>query len=323
MIGSGGTFTNLAEMVQAQRTGQTTSPHGYVITRSEVMHVLERLREEPIEARREIPGLNPQRADIIVAGVAVVARLLKRLDCQQVLVNERGVRDGLMLGLVAALPSTPVPTAPAPEDRLEPVRAFARKCRSNERHCEHVAHLAGEMFDRLQMPYRLPPMGREILQAAALLHDVGYVINHAQHHKHAYHLIMHGDLAGLSAREIELIANVARYHRRAFPKKSHSNFARLGHGDRRLVRCLAGVLRVADSLDRTHRESVTNVRCRVGPGRIRLALEARRNPQVEIWDAERKAELLARACDARVAVTWSRPAKTSRPRLKAIRGKGR
>jgi exopolyphosphatase/guanosine-5'-triphosphate,3'-diphosphate pyrophosphatase len=179
------------------------------------------------------------------------------------------------------------------------------------------------MFDRLQMPYRLPPMGREILQAAALLHDVGYVINHAQHHKHAYHLIMHGDLAGLSAREIELIANVARYHRRAFPKKSHSNFARLGHGDRRLVRCLAGVLRVADSLDRTHRESVTNVRCRVGPGRIRLALEARRNPQVEIWDAERKAELLARACDARVAVTWSRPAKTSRPRLKAIRGKGR
>ncbi|HEY2825266.1 MAG TPA: HD domain-containing protein, partial [Gemmatimonadales bacterium] len=324
MIGSGGTFTNLAEMVQAQRTGQTANPHGYVITRAEVEHVLDRLRGEPLEVRRELPGLNPQRADIIVAGVVVVARLLKRLDCQQVLVNERGVRDGLMLGMVAALPSTPVPDQPTPEDRMEPVRAFARKCRSNERHCEHVAHLAGEIFDRLQLPYRLPPTGREILQAAALLHDVGYVINHAQHHKHAYHLIMHGDLAGLTPREIELIANVARYHRRAFPKRSHPTFDRLARGDRRLVRYLAGILRVANGLDRTHSEAVSSVRCRVGRGRIHLVLEARRQPQVEVWDAERESELLARVTDARITVAWAKPVRAARARLHAIKGrKGR
>jgi exopolyphosphatase/guanosine-5'-triphosphate,3'-diphosphate pyrophosphatase len=315
MIGSGGTFTNLAEMVQAQRLGHTENPHGYVITRAEVAHLLDRLREEPLEARRELPGLNPQRADIIVAGVAVVARLLKRLGCQQILVNERGVRDGLVLGMVAALPSTPVPAEPTPEDRLEPVRAFARKCRSNERHCEHVAHLAGEIFDRLQLPYRLPPSAREILQAAALLHDAGYLINHAQHHKHAYHLIMHGDLPGHSAREIELIANVARYHRRAFPKKSHANFVRLRRGDRRLVRCLAGILRVADGLDRTHTQTVTAVRCLISEGRIRLLLDARRTPQVEIWDAERKAELLQRACDVRLSLRWAR----AKPRVAAAR----
>src|SRR5256886_11413201 len=128
---------------------------------------------------------------------------------------------------------------------MEVVRRFARKCHSNERHCEQVATLAASIFDALKDAYALPASARDILQAAALLHDIGYLINHEKHHKHAYHLIMHGDLRGFSSREIELIANVARYHRRAPPKKTHANFARLDRGERRLVRRVSGGLRPA------------------------------------------------------------------------------
>jgi exopolyphosphatase/guanosine-5'-triphosphate,3'-diphosphate pyrophosphatase len=311
IIGSGGTFTNLAEMIKAEREGNAGKVQGYALSRADVVHLLHRLRVTPLDVRREMPGLNPRRADIIVAGAAAVARLAKRLGSQQILVNERGLRDGILLSMIAER-FEQSGTGPArSKDRLEWVRAFARKCRSNERHCEHVAALAGQLYEGLRGPFELPDEGRGILTAAALLHDVGYVINHSKHHKHAYHLILHGDLRGYSAREIELIANVARYHRKAFPKKAHANIRRLEKADRRLVRRLAGILRVADGLDRTHTQRVTAVGCEVarGRGRLRIVLEAASDPRVEIWDAERKARLLERALDATLELRWARPAR--------------
>jgi len=141
------------------------------------------------------------------------------------------------------------------------------------------------------------------------LHDIGYLINHEKHHKHAYHLIMHGDLRGFSSREIELIANVARYHRRAPPKKTHANFARLDRGERRLVRRLSGVLRVADGLDRAHGQVLQGVRCRVGDGSVRMLVRATRDPAIELEDAKRKAGLFERAFHAELTLTWSRARK--------------
>ncbi len=115
---------------------------------------------------------------------------------------------------------------------------------------------------------------------------------------------MHGDLAGFSAREVELIANVARYHRRALPKKAHENFARLDKEDRRLVRRLAGILRVADGLDRTHARLVTGVACRVSGAAARIEVQAAQNPKVELWDAQRKARLFEQAFGAALELEW-------------------
>lgn len=313
IIGSGGTFTNLGEMVKAEREGQAGKVHGYALSRADVVHLLHRLRETPLEARRQIQGLNPRRADIIVAGAAAVARLAKWLGGHQILINERGLRDGILLSMIAERFETTPARAPRPKDRLEWVRAFARKCRSNERHCEHVATLAGQLFDGLRGPLDLKEEGRAVLTAASLLHDVGYVINHAKHHKHAYHLILHGELQGYSAREVELIANVARYHRKAFPRKSHANFARLERSDRRLVRRLAGILRVADGLDRTHTQRVAAVSCETRGQRLRFAVAAASDPQVEIGDAGRKAGLLERVLDASIGFRWTGAGSKSRP----------
>jgi exopolyphosphatase/guanosine-5'-triphosphate,3'-diphosphate pyrophosphatase len=316
MIGSGGTFTNLAEMAQLEREGEARPVQGYAMSRAEVVHLLHRLRATPLAERREIPGLNPRRADIIVAGTAAVARLAKRLGTERVLVNSGGLRDGLLLGMIAERFPKNAGDSAHPLSRLDSARAFARQCRSNERHCEQVARLATQVFDGLAQRFGLPADARELLEAAALLHDIGYVINHAKHHKHAYHLILHGGLEGFTQRELEIVACVARYHRKAFPSKRHTAFARLERPDRRLVRGLAGILRVADGLDRTHTQRITNVMCSTHRGFIELTLQARTDPRVEIWDAERKSGLFLRAFDVEPRFVWVKTAERRQPRLR-------
>ena len=189
-------------------------------TPAEIIHLLRRLRESSLEARLQIPGLSPDRADIIVGGASVIARLVRGLHTQQIMVNERGIRDGLLLRMISELPGRRSSRTPQPGNRMEWARQFARKARSNERHCEQVATLALQIFDGLKNRFGLPAASRDLLQAAAILHDIGYLISHSKHHKHAYHLIIHGDLPGFTPHEVELIANVVRYHRRAFPQEA-------------------------------------------------------------------------------------------------------
>ena len=313
MVGSGGTFTALAHMAKWQREGRHGSVQGYVLTPAEVVHLLDQLREAPLEVRRQTPGLSPDRADIIVAGATVISRLVKRLGTQQILVNESGIREGLLLRMISdLLGRSGAGQAPQPADRMEWVRLFARKCRSNERHCEHVSTLALQIFDGVKSRYRLPVFGRDILQAAALLHDIGYLISHSKHHKHAYHLIMHGDLPTFAPHEVEMIANVARYHRRAFPKKSHPNLAGMSREDRQLIGQLSGILRIADGLDRTHASSVTAIKSRMVGDRLRLEIEAAVDPDVERADAERKSDLFKKAFDTELDLTWRHPLKRGR-----------
>ena len=304
MIGSGGTFTNLAAMAQFDREGTTRSVQGYAMSRAEVVHLLHRLRATPLAERRETTGLNPKRADIIVAGAAAVSRLAKRLGTQQILVNSGGLRDGLLLGMIADHVRAGTAESSRRLTRLDSARAFARQCRSSERHCEHVARLATQLFDGLTGHFDLRADARELLEAAALLHDIGYVINHAKHHKHAYHLILNGDLQGFTQRELEIVACVARYHRKAFPRKRHTAFARLERADRRIVRALAGILRVADGLDRTHTQRITGVMCATHRGYVEFTLQARSDPRVEIWDAERKSGLFQRAFTLEPRFVW-------------------
>ena len=331
MIGSGGTFTNLAGILKTEREDPDQASdrnlQGYTMRRAEVVSVLQRLRATPLELRRGVPGLNPQRADIIVAGAAVVARLARWLGTQKIIVNPGGLRGGLLLAMIAERAAPGSVTPSRPKDRFESVRVFARKCHSNERHCEHVARLAGELFDGMREPAGLPPEGRDLLVAAAMLHDVGYLINHSQHHKHAYQLIQHAELTGWTAREVELIANVARYHRKAAPKKRHPNFARLERSDRRLVRRLAAILRVADGLDRTHTQRVTGVGVERGRKTFRLVLAASADPRVDQWEAERRAGLFSRVFDTTLVLVWNRAVGATRrvargrpPRLRLAAG---
>ncbi len=304
MLGSGGTFTTLASMIKSQREGSDGSVQDYSVERADLDELLKQLRATPLAERRQLAGLNADRADIIIAGIAVISRLAQRLGCDDIRVNEGGIREGLLMSIIAERADRGPAEKAEVSDRMEWVRRLARKCHSNEAHREHVATLATQIFDQLEEPYDLPGEGRQILQAAALLHDIGYMIGHAKHHKHAYHLIVHGDLPAFSAREVELIANVARYHRRAHPKKKHQNFSRLNKPDRQLVRHLSGILRVADGLDRTYTQAVTRVDCEIKRKSIRMSVTADAPPQVEMWDANRKAGLFERVFGRRLKLEW-------------------
>jgi exopolyphosphatase/guanosine-5'-triphosphate,3'-diphosphate pyrophosphatase len=216
--------------------------------------------------------------------------------------------------MISDLPGrSPATQAPLPANRIEWARHFARKAHSNERHCEQVGNLALQIFDGIRSRYDLLPDSRDLLHAAAILHDIGYLISHSKHHKHAYHLIMHGDLPGFTPHEVELIANVVRYHRKAFPKKRDENLAYLDRSDRRLIARLSGILRIAEGLDRTHSQSVTGLKVRALEGRLRVSVEAKTFPEIELADAARKADLFVKAFGTDVELAWH----PSRPRAQS------
>ena len=160
-------------------------------------------------------------------------------------------------------------------------------------HGRQVRELAVTLFDQLTALHNLATPERELLDAAALLHDIGWTVSHDKHHKHAYRLIRENQrrLPGFSESEIELIANIARYHRKALPALKHEPFAALAAPDREIVRKLAALLRVADGLDRPHRQEVQRVTCGVTDSAVTIWLQVRNNPAAHQAGGERKGDL--------------------------------
>ena len=155
-------------------------------------------------------------------------------------------------------------------------------------------------------PFELNPLDRGLLEAAAKLQDVGYLINYDQHHKHSYHLILHSRLEGFQPHELELVANVARYHRGADPKHKHANFRQLTPADQERVRQMAAILRVAGGLDRSNTQQVTDLVVEMGEkGRITLRIASPQFPEVDIWGARKRSKLFEKAFDASLLVEWA------------------
>jgi len=271
LIGSGGTITAIASMIQATRKEGYGSAHGYEVLRSDVVHLLAMLLRKSLDELRSVPGLSPDRADIIIAGVTVIDELLEFCQCNILKVNERGIREGLILrGLRKhGMGSEGV----SPRSWRESVLGFAESCHFDRNHALQVAQLSMEIFKALSRAYTLGEKERRILEAAAILHDVGYFINYSSHHKHSCHLIRHADLFGFTPRERELIATIARYHRKSLPKKKHEEFMRLSVADRQLVSRLGGILRLADGLDRSRTGLVSIAEPVFSPSSLLLRLE--------------------------------------------------
>lgn len=293
MIGSGGTITSLGGMVMSMRRQAFSSVHGYEVLRSEVVHLLAMLMRKDVKSRRALPGLNPDRADIIVAGLGVVDEMMSFFGANMLRVNERGIREGLIiksvrrLGLLAD--NTPQRTW------RESVLDFAKSCHYDEPHSRHVAKLALAIFDRLARGSGLKKSERRLLEAAALLHDIGYFISYNSHHKHSYHLIRHADLFGLTPREREMTAQIARYHRKALPKKKHAEFDQLIEKDRVIVSRLGGILRLADGLDRRRSGLVEVVDLTCGAEVYSIKLLGTEDISVEIFGGNAKKDLFEKA----------------------------
>ena len=293
MIGSGGAMTAIAAMVMAMRKEEYISAHGYEILRFEIVHLLAMLLRKDLKGRKGIPGLNPERADIIVAGVAVVDQLMELLGANTLRINERGLREGIILK--ALRKHNLSREARSPRTWREAALEFARSCHFDEDHSQQVARLSLELFDALAAFFGLTDKDRQMLETAALLHDIGYLIGYSGHHKHSYHLIRHADLFGFPPREHEIIANIARYHRKSLPAKKHESYARLSARDRALVEKLGGILRLADGLDRRRVSAVTSLECMLSSTTFRISLYGPDDVSVEIFGGKQKGDLFETA----------------------------
>jgi exopolyphosphatase/guanosine-5'-triphosphate,3'-diphosphate pyrophosphatase len=231
-----------------------------------------------------------------------VERVMNRLRVNAVQVHNRGVRDGLLLTMIdQSLGST----EKEPHDRDVALERLASNCGCEMAHSQHVSRLAGSIYSQLTSVSDLNPHDRPLLEAAAKLQDVGYLINYDQHHKHSYHLILHSRLEGFKPSELELIANVARYHRGADPKRKHDNFRQLSASDQLRVRQMAAVLRVSGGLDRSNTQQVSDVLVEFKRGGdIKLRLAAAQFPDVDIWGARKRAKLFEKVFDTDLAIEW-------------------
>jgi exopolyphosphatase/guanosine-5'-triphosphate,3'-diphosphate pyrophosphatase len=301
LFGSGGTFTNLARIAASRERG-TVPPggvHGASVASAELQRILEWLAAMSVDERHKVAGLNPERADIIVAGLAVAAEVLELFDAPKVTVSAFGLREGLLIHL--ARPAT----EGQPPNKARALRRFADRCRADRRHGEQTARMARKLFDVLGKRLGCGPDDWELLEAAALLHDVGQLVSYRSHHKHSYHLIAHAESLPYAPRERVQIALISRYHRKRGPSKKHVEYAALEPEDRARVRRLSALLRVACGLDRGHVSAVEAMRLRLMPDRLLVDVVPRlvtTDLKLELWGAQRKADLLGKLLGRDVVV---------------------
>jgi len=303
VIGSGGTFTNLAGIyLSRQGMRAVRSVHGTRIPRVEVEHILQMLQTMTPEERLAVPGLNSGRADIIVAGLAIACEVLARVEPREVAASAYGIREGILLDVARVKPTIADPG----EARVRSVVEFAERCHYEEPHARSVQRLALQLFDSLGARIGCAAADRAILADAALLHDVGYHIDYEGHHKHSLHLIRHAELLGVSPEDQMIVAHVARYHRGAEPnKRKHPDYAALDKTARKRIQRLAAILRVADGFDRGHVGAVERVKVRWLERAIRITPVP--NPKaktlrLELWGAARKSDLLEKVTGTPVEI---------------------
>jgi exopolyphosphatase/guanosine-5'-triphosphate,3'-diphosphate pyrophosphatase len=197
-------------------------------------------------------------AETIAPALLTYLQLLKETRAQELIISPASIRAGILQDL-----------APAEQGKrlkrlthqiLSAARSLGRKYQYDERHAERVRELACLLFDELRSEQRMNDTHRLYLEVAALLHDVGLFVSSRSHHKHSQYLISSSELFGLRLKEVEIIANVARYHRRALPQRSHTQFVSLERDERMLVSKLAAILRVANALDKEHLQKVTDLK---------------------------------------------------------------
>ena len=297
-VGSSGTILNVAEMVHARAGRPLRKVGGARFTADELDEVVADLVDGI-----EVPGLDPKRADIILGGIVVLEQAFRVVGIAEMTVSDNALREGVLLDVLRRRQSSSL--GHLRDLRYESVLHVAALTpgEGEREHGERVAELALQLFEGTRDRHRLDPAYEELLEAAGLLCNVGLAISHDRHHLHSYYVIRNTDLlSGFTDHEVELIALVARYHRKSAPKSRHPEFAALGADDQRAVRILAGLLRIAVGLDRTRDGVVTGVRVDDVGKVVRLAVEASGDAELEIYSAQQRADLLADALDVPIEI---------------------
>lgn len=302
LVGTSGTMQNIATMI-AREKGQSTSVtlNEFDYTSEEFLAFYDKVIKMDRKERESLSGLDSKRVDIIQAGLVQVKTVIETLGISRIRTCTQALREGIILRHIHKKMDGIRMLAEYPDTRRRSIMELLRKCNWHEDHSTQVSRIALKLFDEFQEKHKLTPDDRELLEYASLLHDIGYHISHRKHHKHALYLILNSDLRGFNEEEIQVMAHVARYHRRAVPKKSHELFSELPKDMQDRIKKLSGILRVADGLDRSHYQNVIDLEVRKEKP-VMIFVSTVNDPQLEIWGATHKKELFEKMVGSEVTI---------------------
>jgi exopolyphosphatase/guanosine-5'-triphosphate,3'-diphosphate pyrophosphatase len=290
VIGTSGTILSLGALALSDEGGERLEDLRNRRVPAKVIHrIRKRLSAVDIEARLHMPGLDPRRADIAVGGSILLDTLLRRLGAEELTLCDLALREGLVLDYVHRNAARIRKVERYPDVRRRSIVELGERCGYWSEHAKHVAQLALALFDQTRGIHKLGEREREWLEYGALLHDIGVHISYERHHRHSYYLIKNGDLRGFEPEEIEIIALIARYHRQAEPKRSHEGYGALKGAQRRTVRALAAMVRLAEGLDRSHAQAVSGIDVFPRGDDYLIRLRASGDAELELWAAHRHA----------------------------------
>lgn len=307
VVGTSGSILSIGTIAAADLDGDV--PAG-IRNRRIPVKAIHRVRKAlcglNLQKRLLVPGLEPRRADIAVAGSVLIDVILRRLGAQELTLCDMSLREGIVLDYVARHRREIAHAERYPDVRRRSVIELAERCNYAADHAQQIAKTALALFDATRGTHGLTDREREWLEYAALLHDVGVHISYERHHKHSYYLIRNGDLRGFEPRDVETIALVARYHRRAVPARTHEGFRDLSKRRRHAVRVLASMLRLAEALDRSHSQMVTGVRLEDRDEEMLLEIQTGGDAELEAWAASRHATPFEQVLGKRLRIETSR-----------------
>lgn len=304
VVASSGTAESLVRMAHLLHAESELKTYNCArMSAVDVHQVTEMLSAAKTTTRRvRIAGLDSDRADIALAGAVIMDEIVRRFGITEITFSEGALRDGVLLDTVQRRSQTE--DTHLRDVARRSIRSLQERCDDDPAHSARVADLAMALFDGLADVHGLDPTARRHLEAAALLANVGLVVSHSKHHLHSYYVIRNSELAGLTDHEIEIIALIARYHRKSTPKPSHPGFADLGPADRHLVTMLAAILRVAIGLDRSHDGRVAEIGVTTDDRRLTIAVipVAGADITLEIYAATERSDLLAEVTGRQVEI---------------------
>jgi exopolyphosphatase / guanosine-5'-triphosphate,3'-diphosphate pyrophosphatase len=290
VIGTSGTILSLGNVIAAtEGRAADSSLRNVRITAKQVRRLRKQIVGLSLEKRLRVPGLEPRRADLVIAGAILVDEILRRLGASEITLCDLSLREGVVLDYIAQHRKEIAQADRYPDIRRRSVFELADRCNYWPEHSQQVARLALALFDQTRAIHGLTDREREWLEYAAILHDIGVHISYERHHKHSYYLVKNGDLRGFEPEEIEMMALVARYHRQATPKRSHDGFGELRRRLRRVVRTLAAILRLAESFDRSHGQAITGLELHDRGDDDLLQVRTTGDAELELWSATRHA----------------------------------
>jgi exopolyphosphatase/guanosine-5'-triphosphate,3'-diphosphate pyrophosphatase len=293
VIATSGSATTLLRMVQ-QRRGEANGAaiSSSNVNRSEICSILREMGQMSSVERTKKFDLDPLRSEYLPVALFCLDAVLKGVGAKEVTICQVALREGLIYDmLVNAKPHKVIEKTPL-DMRRQAVIDLAARCDYPPEHSFKVSLLAGQIFKQTAHLHQLGETERKLLQYAGILHDIGYHIGYAKHHKHGYYLVMNGDLRGFTPEERIILALLVRYHRRATPQESHPEFASLPKESRRVIQCLSSILRIADGLDQSHFSYVNEIKCRSSNKTIRFIIITEAKPQnieLDLWTAKRHA----------------------------------